>query len=188
MKLLVASLPSLFVMPWRRQRLCGWPTQDPLHHRRSFNCPASPRQKIWKTAHATFTTLEIDLRTIKTRLHKWKACFYNTFRIEYKVLRAWGFWFSFNIGPQTLVVPNKLSKWKRAVHQKSIRIRCWTLWSSSLCSQLLMDRPMVPQDAKVEAPNLPNYMSCSQNNKFWAPQITPTEKTMKINIRKQSTK
>ena len=35
---------------------------------------------------------------------------------------------------------------------------------------------MVPQDDKVEAPGLPNYMFWSPNNKFWTPDMTAMQR------------
>ena len=39
---------------------------------------------------------------------------------------------------------------------KMHKIQAWALMPSSLCSPMSQDRPRVPQDAKVEAPSMPN--------------------------------
>ena len=49
--------------------------------------------------------------------------------------------------------------------QNQQKIQAWTPKSPFLCSQVPLDHPMVPQDAKVEAPCMPNDM-------FLPPKVT----------------
>ena len=46
-------------------------------------------------------------------------------------------------------VPEKLSKWGPEIHPKSIKIQVWTPRCPLVSSQLSLDRPMVPQGAKL---------------------------------------
>ena len=53
-------------------------------------------------------------------------------------------------------VSKNLFKWVPLNRQKINKIQAWTSQCPFLCSPMSQDRPRVPQDAKVEAPSMPN--------------------------------
>ena len=52
---------------------------------------------------------------------------------------------------------------KKRSKPKIDKIRAWTSQGASLCPPLSQDRPRLTQDAKVEAPSMPNNTHGQQN-------------------------
>ena len=52
--------------------------------------------------------------------------------------------------------------------QKIDKIQAWTSQGPSLCSSMSQDRPRVLQDAKVEAPSLPNDTHGHHKPEIWS--------------------